>query len=99
MLGTDCVPALLVGPLVGDQRAYVQQPPNSCTVEGRTHSQPGPSSLLVSGRYRCTLAVVPLMLVQSLQQPLRDVLDINHNQHRTAKSGLTNLPTVGFPKP
>ena len=99
MLGTDRVPALLVGPLVGDQRAHVQQSPNSCTVEGRTHSQPGASSLLVSGLYRCTLAVVPLMLVQSLQQPLRDLLDISHNQHRTAKSGLINLPTVSFPKP
>src|SRR5215218_6794099 len=97
MLGTDRVSSLRVGLLVGDQRAHVQQPPNSCAVEGRTHSQPGASSLLVSGLYRCTLAAVRLMLVQSLQQPMRDLLEISHDQYRTAKSSTTKLPTISFP--
>src|SRR5215218_5203266 len=93
MLGTDRVPSLRVGLLVGDQRAHVQQPPNSCTVEGRTHSQPGASSLLVSGHYRCTLAAARVMLVQGLQQPMRDLLEISHDQDGNAKLSSTKLPS------
>jgi hypothetical protein len=52
---------------------------------------------LVSGLYRCTLAAVRLMLVQSLQQPMRDLLEISHNQYRNAKSSTTKLPTISFP--
>jgi hypothetical protein len=40
---------------------------------------------------------VRLMLVQSLQQPMRDLLEISHDQYPNAKSSTTKLPTISFP--
>ena len=43
--------------------------------------------------------VVRLMLVQGLQQPLRGLFDISHDQGPSAKLGAPKLPTINFPEP